>query len=110
MSVHKTVKWSAFVASVVTLSWFFAGWRQVNESGQLTDWAVLFGGTLSTALLLFVQGYWIYCEEKERGRLTKRVVVYEKIKAHLDSRAEAKARAVASREAASNIQDRGVKE
>lgn len=105
MNVHKTIKWSVFVASVITLSWFFAGWRQVNESGQLSDWGVLVGGTLSTALLLFIQGYWIYFEEKEKGKLTKRVAIYEKIKAYLDSKADAKVV-----QTAIEIQDRGVKE
>ena len=104
MSVHKTVKWSVFIASVITLSWFFAGWRQVNESGQLSDWAVLIGGTLSTLLLLFVQGYWIYFEEKAKGRLTKHVDVYERIRARLESKVKEPHDAVVS------IQERGVKE
>lgn len=79
MSIHWSIKWSAFIASTVSLSWFFAGWRQVNASGQLGDWGLLFAGIAVTLLLVMVQGYWIYAEEKGKGRLTKRFGMYEKI-------------------------------
>lgn len=69
----------AFAASVMTLSWFFAGWRQVNEVGGPGDWALLAGGTILTLLLLGLQGYWAYFEEKEKGTLRRRVVLFEKI-------------------------------
>lgn len=107
MSMHRLVKWSVFIASVITLSWFFAGWRQVNESGQIADWAVLAGGTLSTLALVTVQAYWIYFEEKEKGKLTKRVEIFEKVKARLD---QCKGRQMVSRTNAVNVEDRGVKE
>lgn len=79
MAIHWTIKISAFIASVVTLSWFFAGWRQVNESGMIGDWALLLGGTLSTVALVLLQSYWIYFEEKEKGSLKKRVEIFERI-------------------------------
>ncbi len=105
--MQKTIKWSVFIASVITLSWFFAGWRQVNESGQIGDWAILVGGTLSTILLIGVQGYWIYFEEKAKGRLMKRVELFEKIKARLDV---GNGKQVISPNTAVNVEDRGVKE
>lgn len=79
MAIHWTVKTSVFIASVVTLSWFFAGWRQVNESGTIGDWALLLAGTVSTLGLVLLQSYWIYFEEKEKGSLRKRVEIFEKI-------------------------------
>lgn len=86
MSIHWSLKWSIFAASVIGLSWFFAGWRQVNEHGGLGDWGVLFGGTASTLLLLTVQGYWIYVEEKQKGKLTKRIELFEKIEKYMQDR------------------------
>lgn len=86
MSIHWSLKWSIFAASVVSLSWFFAGWRAVNEHGALADWGLLAGGTATTLLLLSVQGYWIYFDEKAKGRLTKRVDLFEKINKFLVER------------------------
>lgn len=86
MSVHWSLKWSIFAASVISLSWFFAGWRQVNESGGLSDWALLAGGTASTLCLLGLQGYWIYFEEKNKGKLTKKIALFEKIHEKLEER------------------------
>ncbi|MBX9686013.1 MAG: hypothetical protein K2X27_04875 [Candidatus Obscuribacterales bacterium] len=90
MSIHWSLKWSMFAASVISLSWFFAGWRQVNEHGGLSDWGVLLGGTATTLLLVTVQGYFIYFEEKAKGRLTKRVELFEKIEKFLEARKNAK--------------------
>lgn len=86
MAIHWSLKWSMFAASVISLSWFFAGWRQVNETGGLADWGVLFGGTATTLFLLGVQGYWIYFEEKTKGKLMKRVELFEKINKFLSER------------------------
>ena len=86
MSTHWSIKWGMYAASVVSLSWFFAGWRQVNQTGGLQDWCLLVGGTASTLMLISVQGYYICFEEKEKGRLTKRVELFEKIHQFIDSR------------------------
>lgn len=75
-----------FAASVVSLSWFFAGWRQVNQVGGLLDWGLLAGGTACTIFLVSVQGYWIYFEEKAKGRLTKRVELFDKIDKFISER------------------------
>jgi hypothetical protein len=79
--VHKLI---AFAGSVMTLSWFFAGWRAVNESTALGGWLLLIGATLATAVLIGMQGYWIYFEEKEKGTLRKRLELFEKIHARLN--------------------------
>ncbi len=86
MSAHWSLKWSIFAASVISLSWFFAGWRQVNETGGVSDWALLFGGTAATICLLGVQGYWIYFEEKNKGKLTKRIALFESIHEKLEAK------------------------
>jgi hypothetical protein len=88
MSIHWSYKLSAFIASVITLSWFFAGWRQVCESGTFMDWALLAAGTLSTIILLLLQGYWIYFDEKAKGSLKKHITFYEYIHAKLQSMRE----------------------
>lgn len=88
MSIHWSIKWSVFAASVISLSWFFAGWRQVNQTGQLTDWALLAIGTLLTLGFIMVQGYWIYFEEKKKGRLTKRIALYERVYEFLSAKRE----------------------
>ena len=90
MSIHWSIKWSMFAASVIGLSWFFAGWRQVNETGGLADWGLLFGGTAGTLMLLTVQGYWIYIEEKKKGKLTKRIELFEKIEKYLQERQQSR--------------------
>jgi len=79
MKIHWMYKLAVFVASVMTLSWFFAGYRQVQESSTLGNWALLLGGTLATVLLLGLQGYWIYFEEKSKGSLKKQIPLFEKI-------------------------------
>lgn len=90
MSAHWSLKWSIFAASVISLSWFFAGWRQVNETGGVSDWALLFGGTAATMCLLGVQGYWIYFEEKNKGKLTKRIALFESIYEKLEAKRKIK--------------------
>jgi hypothetical protein len=81
-------KLAAFAASVVSLSWFFAGWRAINESTALSGWLLLAGGTLLTLFLIGLQGYWIYFEEKQKGTLKRRVELFEKIHVRLNKNAE----------------------
>lgn len=88
---HWAVKLSAFVASVFTLSMFFAGWRQVNEAANLANWSLLVGGTVLTLALIFLQGYWIYFDEKAKGTLRKRIELYERIHDALAARSSLKA-------------------
>lgn len=85
MTVHWTIKLGTFVASVVTLSWFFAGWRQVHEAATVGNWMLLAGGIVATLLLVALQGYWIYFEEKRKGTLRRRIEVFERIAAAIGS-------------------------
>jgi len=77
--IHWAAKVGAFVGSVITLSWFFAGWRQVSEAQTITNWLTLAAGVLFTALLVCLQGYWIYFDEKAKGNLRKRINIFERI-------------------------------
>lgn len=84
--VHWTFRLIAFAASVVTLSWFFAGWRQIHEAGGVSDWVLLFAGIYLTALFLGLQAYWIYFEEKSKGTLKKRIEFFEKANSLIETR------------------------
>ncbi len=78
-------KAAAFVLTVITLSWFFEGWRQVSASITVPHCAILAAGTGLTLVLLAVQGYWIYVEEKTKGTLKRRIGMYEQIYANSGS-------------------------
>ncbi len=80
------LKMSVFVLSIMSLSWFFAGGRQVHETNTPGDWALLVGGTLLTCALIFLQAYWIYFEEKAKGTLRKQIALFEQINQRLNKR------------------------
>ncbi|HEY9786165.1 MAG TPA: hypothetical protein V6D17_12230 [Candidatus Obscuribacterales bacterium] len=69
----------AFIAAVITLSWFFEGMREIGKEVSLVGVAYLFFGTTLTILLLLIQGYWIYIEEKSKGTLVKKIKLFDKI-------------------------------
>jgi hypothetical protein len=76
----------AFVATVITLSWFFEGTREVQKGWTFEHGMVLAAGTALTLIMLGVQGYWIYIEEKVKGTLKKRIALYERIYSELQKR------------------------
>lgn len=75
-----------FTCAVIALSWFFEGWRQINESLTFAHAAILAAGTVFTLLFLGVHAYWVYFEEKQKGTLKKRVEWFEKIHIALEKR------------------------
>jgi hypothetical protein len=77
MSIHWSIRYSAFALSVWTLSLFFAGWRMVNTEGSIAGFLTLAGGTILTLGLLVLQGYWIYFEELNKGSLRRRIRLFE---------------------------------
>jgi thiosulfate reductase cytochrome b subunit len=89
--VHWVAKLGAFAGSVLSLSWFFAGWRQVHEAPTAANWLLLATGVLVTAFLVTLQGYWIYFDEKAKGSLRKRIDFYERIHNALNAKAKAAA-------------------
>lgn len=84
LKVRFAFKAAAFIASVISLSWFFEGWRKINEEATIIHFGILIGGTLLTLALIGLQAYWIYIEEKTKGTLKKRIGVFDKIESHLD--------------------------
>jgi hypothetical protein len=86
MKVHWSIRTIAFIASVLTLSLFFAGWRELTESGHIVYGAfVMTAGTVLTGLMLVLQGYWIYFEEKEKGTLRRHIRWYESLYSALNA-------------------------
>ena len=73
---HKLVM---FTGSVIALSWFFEGWRKIQEEPNLEHGLILLGGTFLTIFFVGIQAYWVYLEEKSKGTLTKRIPLFEKI-------------------------------
>ena len=73
------VKTVAFIMTVLTLSWFFEGWREVQSGVTLPHCAMLLWGITSTLAMLSVQAYWIYVEEKTKGTLKRRIGVFERV-------------------------------
>ncbi|HEY9713607.1 MAG TPA: hypothetical protein V6C72_09050 [Chroococcales cyanobacterium] len=94
---HKAM---VFIAAVISLSWFFEGWRGIHKEASLVHYGTLIGGTLLTVALLGMYGYWIYFEEKSKGTLRKRIALFETINERLSevqaSRAKAKSHAGAN--------------
>lgn len=85
LKVRFAFKTAAFIASVISLSWFFEGWRKINEEATVMHFGILIGGTLLTLALIGLQAYWIYIEEKTKGTLKKRINLFDKIESYLDS-------------------------
>ena len=84
--VKLPIRLAAFVLTVITLSWFFEGWREIQREPGLISFAYLFFGTTFTLLLLAVQGFWIYIEEKSTGKLVRKVKLFDAIEAKLAAR------------------------
>ncbi|MBX9667522.1 MAG: hypothetical protein K2X93_07885 [Candidatus Obscuribacterales bacterium] len=74
--VYKLINFSL---AVIALSWFFEGWRKINECPSFAHFGILLAGTIFTLVFLGVHGYWVYVEEKLKGTLKKRVELFERI-------------------------------
>lgn len=84
--IRFALKLVAFIAAVISLSWFFQGWREVNQTPGIASFALLAFGTSLTLLILGVMGYWTYFEEKSKGTLRKRIAIYEDIHTRMQLR------------------------
>ncbi len=69
----------AFSASVISLSWFFEGWRKIHEGLNSNSIGILSAGILCTLALLTLQAFWIYADEKQKGSLVKRVPLFDRL-------------------------------
>ncbi len=87
LKVKTPIKLLALVCSVVALSWFFEGYRQVSQSPSITHVAVLILGIASTVFFLWLQAFWIYVEEKSKGTLTKQIAHFDRLYNYFENRA-----------------------
>jgi len=78
LKIRFSFKALAFCASVVTLSWFFEGTRMIKDGPTVEGVATLAGGTVLTSLLVVVQGFFIYCEERSKGLRTRNIALFDK--------------------------------
>ncbi|MBS1998405.1 MAG: hypothetical protein JSS86_18905 [Cyanobacteria bacterium SZAS LIN-2] len=78
LKIRFAFKAIAFCCSVVTLSWFFEGMRQCKESVSFEGGVTLLGGTVLTLLLVGLQGFFIYCEERSKGLRTRKIALFDK--------------------------------
>ncbi|MCA9814066.1 MAG: hypothetical protein KC652_03050 [Cyanobacteria bacterium HKST-UBA01] len=74
-------KLATFAGAVLGLSWFFEGWRAMQDSFTLEHFGILLFGTLVTVFFVGVHAYWIYLEEKAKGTLKKHIGLFERISA-----------------------------
>jgi hypothetical protein len=88
--VRFPIKAAVFVMAVMTLSWFFEGWRKIHESLSFTHVGLLIFGAVATIFLILVMSFWIYAEEKQKGSLVRSNALFEKLYQLVMKRAAAK--------------------
>jgi hypothetical protein len=86
LKVKFSLKAAAFCASVLTLSWFFEGWRRIHQNLGFVSVSILIAGVVCTLGLIAVQAFWIYVEEKQKGALLRRIGLFEKLHENLVQR------------------------
>lgn len=88
--VKFAIKAIAFCCAVVSLSWFFEGWREIHKVVNFANVAILVIGTVGTLMLLTLMTFWTYCEEKQKGTLVRRLALFEKLYENVMKREAAK--------------------
>jgi len=84
--IKPSIKWTVMLLSILALSLFFEGSRQIRASITIGHIALLFSGILSTVFLLWLQAFWIYMEEKSKGSLKKKVVHFDRLQEYLENK------------------------
>jgi hypothetical protein len=79
LKIKFQVKALALVFSVLSLSWFFEGVRQIKTGVTFGHCVLLLSATVLTLALLWIQAFWIYLEEKSKGTLKKTVVHFDRL-------------------------------
>jgi dolichyl-phosphate-mannose--protein O-mannosyl transferase len=90
LKVKLPYKLLALGCSVIALSWFFEGYRQVSQSPSIAHCAVLVLGVMTTAFLLWLQAFWIYVEEKSKGTLNKEILHFDRLQKYLERQTHSK--------------------
>jgi hypothetical protein len=75
--VRFIMKVIAFCCAVISLSWFFEGWREIHRVVNFATVGILVVGTVGTLMLLGLMTFWTYCEEKQKGTLVRRLALFE---------------------------------
>jgi len=84
--VKPSIKITVMVLSILALSLFFEGWRQVKSSMTAWHFIIMVSGTVTTIFLLWMQAFWIYVEEKSKGTLKKKIVHFDRLQEYLAKR------------------------
>jgi hypothetical protein len=87
LKIKLPIKLFTLACSVIALSWVFEGYRQVSQSPSLSHVALLTTGILLTGFLLWLQAFWIYIEEKSKGKLTKQIIHFDRLQKYLEYQA-----------------------
>jgi hypothetical protein len=82
----RLLKWSVVILSIFAMSLIFEGWRQLKTGLTLEHSLVLLLGIFSTAVLLWIQAFWIYVEEKSKGTLKKKIVHFDRLDEYLQKK------------------------
>lgn len=86
--VRFSIKLSVFVLATLALSWFFEGFRQVNEAPTAWGLALLFGGTTLTIILVGVYGFFIYAEERAKGSPIRNIPLFDRWYRHFTEKGD----------------------
>ena len=79
LKIKFVYKFLAFAFSVVALSWFFEGTRQIQAGLSLSAIVYILVGSLLTVALIGVQAFFIYAEEKSKDRRTRKIPLFDPI-------------------------------
>ncbi len=79
LKIKFVYKFFAFVFSVIALSWFFEGTRQIQLGLSVSAIVYLLVGSLLTVALIGVQAFFIYAEEKSKDSRTRKIPLFDPI-------------------------------
>lgn len=79
LKIKFVYKLFAFAFSVVALSWFFEGTRQIQAGLSLSAIVYILVGSLLTVALIGVQAFFIYAEEKSKDSRTRKIPLFDPI-------------------------------
>mgnify|MGYP000449815635 CR=1 FL=1 len=79
LKIKFVYKFLAFVFSVVALSWFFEGTRQLQAGLSVSAIVYVLAGSLFTVALIGVQAFFIYAEEKSKDNRTRKIRLFDAV-------------------------------
>ncbi|MBA4027277.1 MAG: hypothetical protein C0473_03450 [Cyanobacteria bacterium DS3.002] len=79
LKIKFVYKFFAFVFSVVALSWFFEGTRQMQAGLSVSAIVYVLAGSLLTVALIGVQAFFIYAEEKSKDNRTRKIRLFDAV-------------------------------